>query len=408
LASPDRRGDLLGLGSFVALGLPDGMLGTAWPSVRHSFGVPVGDLGLVLLVVTAGSVAVAAVVARLIDRFGIPVLLALAAAIGAAGAVSFALAPGFGVLLGLAALFGLAAGMLDSGLNIVVGLAGRPRLLNLLHGFYGVGTAIGPLGVTLALLAGSWRWAYAGLVVVDLGVAVLWVRQRRTGPGPQPGDSDPSNEPGSGASTAIGSTAVDSSPVGSRIPASSGRSGGGRKLVLGGVLVFFVYTGLEVSGGQWEASYDRGHLHLSASVAGLATFGYWAALTVVRVALALLPRPPGNQRVVTVGSATALVAAGLIWWQPDTAAALVGFVLLGASLAGVFPALIALTPERVGRDLASRAIAWQVGAAAAGGAGLSALLGLLITTAGLAVVGPALTVGAAALILVELGAARSG
>ena len=69
--------------------------------------------------------------------------------------------------------------MMDAGLNTAVGLTGRQRLLNLLHGMYGVGTAIGPLVVTAAILAGSWRPAYLILVSLDLALAVLWLRQRR-------------------------------------------------------------------------------------------------------------------------------------------------------------------------------------------------------------------------------------
>src|SRR5690348_2372624 len=87
-ALASRSSDLLSLGSFVLLGLPDGMLGTAWPSMRATFGAPVGDLGLILLISTAGSVLVTAVVGPLIRRLGVPTLLAVAgmlAAIGYAG-----------------------------------------------------------------------------------------------------------------------------------------------------------------------------------------------------------------------------------------------------------------------------------------------------------------------------------
>ena len=70
--------DLLSLGSFVVLGLPDGMLGTAWPSMRATFGAPVGDLGLILLLATAGSVLVTAFVGPLMRRLGVPALLAVA------------------------------------------------------------------------------------------------------------------------------------------------------------------------------------------------------------------------------------------------------------------------------------------------------------------------------------------
>ena len=170
--------------------------------------------------------------------------------------------------------------------------------------------------------------------------------------------------------------------------------------------MFFVYTGLEVAAGQWETTFGRGHLHLSAGQAGLATFGYWAALTIVRISLGLLPRPPSNQSVVRYGNVVAVLATGLIWWQPDTVATLIGFVVLGGALAGIFPALIALTPGRLGADRAQHVIAWQVGAAAAGGAGISALVGLFIGISGLGVLGPALTVLAVVLVATELALGR--
>jgi fucose permease len=155
---------------------------------------------------------------------------------------------------------------------------------------------------------------------------------------------------------------------------------------------------VEVAAGQWEASYCRGHIGMSASAAGIATFGYWASLTGARILLALLPRPIPLVQVVRWGSALGAVGAAAIWWQPDRVVALAGFFLLGASLAGVFPALIGLTPDRIGHRRAQHAIAWQVGAAAAGGSGLSALLGLIIGLDGLRILGPALTILAVVLI----------
>ena len=100
----------------------------------------------------------------------------LLAAIGYAG---FAAAPGLWLVLSVAVLLGVSAGMMDGGLNTAVALTGRQRLLNLLHGAYGVGTAIGPLVVTAAILTGSWRPAYLVQVCLDLVMAVLWLRQRR-------------------------------------------------------------------------------------------------------------------------------------------------------------------------------------------------------------------------------------
>jgi fucose permease len=373
---------VLSLGSFVALGLPDGMLGTAWPSMRVTFGAPVGDLGLILLLATAGSVLVTAFVGQLIRRLGVAALLTVAGVTAAAGYLGFALAPGLWLVLAVAVLTGAAAGMMDGGLNTAVALTGRQRLLNLLHGAYGIGTALGPLVITAAILTGSWRPAYAALVVLDLVVAGFWLRQRqRYGPPVAPDESADAAAPD---------------------PAAGWSRRRYRAVVATGMGVFFVYTGLEVGAGQWEASFCRGHLNLSAGATGLATFGYWGALTAVRIALALAPRPVSPQAVVRWGSAVGVLGAVLIWWQPGIVLTVIGFVVLGGALAGVFPALISLTPVRLGERSAGHVIAWQVGAAAAGGAGLSALIGLLIGATSLAVLGPAVTALAVILVVAEL------
>src|SRR6516165_6428151 len=179
VGAANRRSDMLALGSFVVLGLPDGIIGTAWPSMRVTFGAPVGDLGLILLLATAGSVLVTIFVGTLIQRLGVPALLAVAGFCLALAAAGFGLAPGFGLVLGVAVLSGAAAGMMDAGLNTAIALSGRLRLLNLLHGAYGIGTAIGPLVVTAAILTGSWRPAYLIQVCLDLAMAALWLRQRQ-------------------------------------------------------------------------------------------------------------------------------------------------------------------------------------------------------------------------------------
>jgi len=377
-----RSSDLLSLGSFVILGLPDGVLGTAWPSMRATFGAPVGDLGLILLITTIGSVLVTAVVGPLIRRLGVPVLLAVAGLLAAIGYAGFAAAPGLWLVLSVAVLLGASAGMMDGGLNTAVALTGRQRLLNLLHGAYGVGTAIGPLVVTAAILTGSWRPAYLVQVVLDLGMAALWMRQRRR-------------------DRALAAVTPPADPV---APSPRPSDGWSRRrytgVVIAGMSVFFVYTGLEVGAGQWEASFCRGYLHLSAAATGLAAFGYWGALTAVRIGLALRTVRP--QAVIRWGSGIGALACAVIWWQPGAAVTVAAFAVLGGALAGVFPALIALTPVRLGAERAHNVIAWQVGAAAAGGAGLSAIIGLLIGAISLAVLGPAITVLALILVTAEL------
>jgi fucose permease len=241
-------------------------------------------------------------------------------------------------------------------------------------------------------LTGSWRPAYLVQLSLDVVMAVLWLRHRQR----------QRRLVRAQAGTAEVAPAVTPDPH----PAARWSRRRYGAVVVAGMSVFFVYTGLEVGAGQWEASFCRGQLHLSAGATGLAAFGYWGALTAVRIGLALLPRPIPPQAVVRWGSGIAVLAAAAIWWQPDVAVAVIGFVVLGGSLAGVFPALIALTPVRLGEQRAHNVISWQVGSAAAGGAGLSAVLGLLIGTTSLAALGPAITVLALIVVAAELALNR--
>jgi fucose permease len=346
------------------------------------------------MVNTIGSVAVSAFVGRLIHRLGVVPLLAVAGSCAAVGGIGFAAAPGLWLVLCVGPLTGAAAGMMDGGLNTAVALTGRPRLLNLLHGFYGIGTTLGPLVATAAILAGSWRPAYVVLVAVDLAAAGSWMVYRRKLGLPLP----PPHDAAVAATTVSAEAATSAEPPATTEPTAGWSRRRVVSVLTAGLVVFFVYTGLEVSAGQWETSYLRGHLGLSASAAGLATFGYWGALTMVRIGLALPTNSVPLKRLISGGMLTSVAAAALIWWQPDTVASVAGFMLLGAALAGMFPALIAVTPQRIGERRAEHAIAWQVGAAAGGGSAISALIGLVIDRSGLDVLGPAL-LGLAVLLL---------
>jgi fucose permease len=381
---------------FVALGIPDGMIGTAWPALRKGFDVPLDGLGVILLLGTAGAVCSSSVSGVVLARLGLRPTVMLVGTIAALGSLTAALSPAFWTFLVAATALGVATGLLDSALNTAVALSGRNRLLNALHGFYGVGTTIGPLVVTAAILAVSWRPAYGVLLVAETGLVVGWWAVgrygRRTGVAAGNSAADGPLQP-----VVVPAAAPGSPPAGTTTNGSPAPPCPRRRLVPTvslGLVVFMLYTGFEVSAGQWGPSFERGPLGLGAAATGLATFGYWGALTLVRFALAAPRRPLPQRLVVNLGCAIAIIGAVFVWWRPAPTVAILGLVVIGGGLAGVFPALVALTPGRVGEEMARHVIGWQIGAASVGGAAISATFGAVFQHYGLDYFGPALVITA--------------
>ncbi|HEY8729081.1 MAG TPA: MFS transporter [Acidothermaceae bacterium] len=368
----------LGLGGFVILGLPDGMWGTAWPAMRTTFHQPLSSLGLILLCATAGGLVTSLGTGASIRRFGVGRQLAAAGLLAAVGGTLLATAAVWAMVLVGAVLVGAAAGLLDTGLNTVIALAGRLRLLNMLHGAYGVGSALGPLVVTVAILATSWRSAYVLLIALELALAYGWWRTRS--------HWDPANA----------DTDAEAEPVDVRSDDEPTRHVGA--LIALGVATFFFYTGLEVTAGQWAASFFRGPLHLTAGSTGPAVFVYWGSLTVARFAVAIPRRTPSPNLLIRIGCVGGLLASALIWWAPSIGVVLIAFAVLGATLAPVFPALVTLTPIRIGARRAQHAIGWQIAAATVGASGLSAIAGVILQHAGLLRLGPCLAAIALAMV----------
>jgi fucose permease len=388
---PRRTVDALAMYAFVVLGLPDGMIGTAWPALRHGFGVPLDGLGIILLLGTAGAVCTSSVSGVVLARIGLRPTLVLAGALGALGALVAILSPAFWTFALGGTAIGMTAGLLDSSLNSAVALARRNRLLNALHGCYGIGTTIGPLVVTAAILAVSWRPAYGVLLLAEVGLVAGWWavgRHARRSPIPvaSPGEPLHAGPQASGPEpppVELGPEITGKEPVPRRRLVTT---------VSLGLVVFMLYTGFEVSAGQWGPSFDRGPLELGAAATGIATFGYWAALTVVRFALAAPRRPLSQRSIVNLGCAIAIVGAALVWWRPTAIVAVLGLVVIGGALAGVFPALVVLTPARVGEEVAHHVIGWQIAAASLGGAAISAAFGAVFQRYGLEYFGPALVI----------------
>jgi fucose permease len=362
--------------AFVALGLPDGMLGVAWPSIRATFDQPLAALGQILLAGTAGYLAGSGASGFVSDRLGTGAVLLVSTLLLAAAMLLYAVAPAWPLILAAALGIGLGGGGVDAGANAHVALEHGPGAMNMLHACYGLGATMGPLAITGVLAAGlSWRVAYAGMLAVDLALVAAYALTIDRWGGVRP------------AATRLGR----GTPA--RLPWA---------LIAISMALFFVYTAIEVSAGQWSYTFLTMARATPAAAAGVAVSAYWAGLTAGRLGAAALrgrvaPTPLLHGSVVVI-----LVALTVFWWSPAPAVGLAGLVLTGAGFAAVFPSLLSLTPARVGDRAAARVVGLQLGTAGAGSSLGPAAVGVVLQRGGAALLAPLLLAGAAFLAVLHI------
>ena len=367
---------VLALVAFVALGLPDGVLGVAWPSMRADLDQPVSALGVLLVALTVGYLLATAANGALVAALGTGRLLAASAGVAVVGFATFAVSPTWPVLVTAAVGLGAAAGMVDAGVNAHVAVHHGRRAMGLLHAAFGGGATAGPLLVTGLLRADtSWRAAYGLIAGVQAALLCAFLLTRHHWSRPPADGSAPTHPtaPGTGTGT---------------------RS---RRVFVLTLAAFFVYTGLEIATGQWAYSLLTEQRGTAATAAGLWVAAYWAALTGGRLAMAVGADAVAPSTLLGGATLGAVAGTALLWLDPAGAGAL-GLPLVGLSLAPVFPTLVSLTPVRLGNDRAASAIGYQLSAAGIGAAALPGGVALAVEAGGLGTLGPALVAMAVVLL----------
>ncbi|MDX1691181.1 MAG: MFS transporter [Acidimicrobiia bacterium] len=367
---------VLAFGGFVALGLGDGALGVAWPSVATAFERDLSELGVLIAVGVAGYLLASLLTGRLERRFGIGVVLVVSAVLMGAGFAGYAGARVWPVVLVAQFAAGAGGALVDAGLNTYVALHHSARSMHFLHASFGIGATIGPVLMATAIGLGSgWRAGYVVLALAQAVLLVSFLRLRSTWGAP-------------------------------RAPVRGAGVVPGRAGAVLGVAVFLVYTGVEVAAGQWAYTVLTEHRSLTTSVGGAVVAGYWGALTAGRLATGFVAARVTSRSLLVGGTALALAGLGVFWWGGGPLDGGTGLFLTGLGLAPVFPALVLLTPDRVGSERTSGAVGHQLAAAGAGALLVPAGIGLVVDASSLGAVGPSLVAVAALLAVGAAGLVR--
>jgi fucose permease len=362
----------------VTLGLPAGAVGVAWPQMRASLGAPLAGLGLLLAAFTVAYFVASAGSGFLGARFGTALLVASGCGLAAAGLLGLGLAATWLMVPAVTLLLGGGSGLIDAAANTHTSLNRGVRFMGWLHASWAVGAALGPLIVVASVGAtGSWRAAFVVMAVAFLAVGLLVGYRRQDWMDTPPGFDRPSH---------------------AAVPRPSSR----RRALLLLIGLFVLGSGLEGTAGDWSYTQLTAGRSLAAGLAGLGASLFWAGLAGGRVAMGLLGNRIVPDRLLDVSVGVSALGALAFWLAPPLGSALIALPILGAAVSVIFPLLLSITPTRVGTEMTSHAIGYELAAGTLGGGGLPALTGLTLQAAGLLTLGPLLTVFAAGLLVLHL------
>ena len=352
--------------AFVSLGLPDGVLGLAWPSMRSSLGQPIEALGLVTFLLASCSALSGFAGGRVLARFGTgPVTLVSAFATGLS-LLGMAHVSSFVQMIALVFPLGLGAGAVDAGLNHFVARHYSSRHMNWLHACWGAGATLGPLIFSATLASGgSWSAGYAAIAACQLVLAAILL-----------------------ASLRLWSKAPESAHRTDHASAQAVRCGAPIWALVLAPTLFALYVAVEMGTGLWAASILIESRHIAAETAGMAVTCYYGAIMGGRLLVGLVSDRLGNRRLVYLGLGTAGVGVLLLATPGFAALNVAGLMLLGLGCAPIYPGLMHETSRRFDPATAQRVIGWQVGTAYVGAMVMPGAFGLLAAHWGLEAIFP--------------------
>lgn len=322
--------------SFISLGLPDSLLGSAWPTMVGELNAPLWGAGILQMTTSLCTIISSLNSARLIRRFGTGRLTAISCLMTATALMGMSFAPHYAFLLLLCIPLGLGAGAVDAAINNYVALHCEPKHMNWLHCFWGVGTIISPM-VMSAVLAGGMRWTagYRGVSAMQFALSIVLLTTLKLWAGEKTQD-------GEKEAKVLTVRQVLSLP--------------GAKQ---GLLNFTCYCAVESTFMLWSATYlvmVRGmDAARAASMGGLFFLGITAGRGVSGfIAMKLKPR-----QMVRLGQML-MAAAGVLLLVPGTAATLAGILLMGLGCAPVYPNIVQDTPRNYGAENSQAVIGVQM------------------------------------------------
>jgi len=341
--------------AFISLGLPDSLLGSAWPTMQEVFNVPISYMGVISMTISAGTICSSLVSERLTKKFSTKYVTVVSVFLTAVALLGFSFTTEFWILCIWAIPYGLGAGAIDAALNNYVALHYNSKHMSWLHCFWGVGTIVSPYVMSWALIHSVWQTGYrivSGIQFVIVIILVLTLAVWKV-------NKNTSNEAGENEVLGVKGAL---------------RIKGVSYLLLG----FLAYCAAESTTMLWASSYLVETRNISKEIA--AAFGslFFIGITVGRFVSGFISDKFGDRKMIRMG--TGILIAGVVCvFLPIKidALALVGLVIIGLGCAPIYPSIIHATPDNFGVKNSQAIIGIQMASAYMGSTFMPPLFGFI-------------------------------
>ena len=341
--------------AFISLGLPDGLLGAAWPVMHLEIAAPLSAAGVISFIITIGTILSSLASDRLTTRFGAGKVTAVSVGMTAAALFGFSVSTAFWQLCLWALPYGLGAGAVDAALNNYVALHYKARHMSWLHCFWGVGASIGPyiMGACLSR-SGAWENGYRTVALIQILLTLflflslpLWKRPL---------------------------TAQEESPANSIGIAQALRIRGVKEMLI----AFFAYCAAEMTAMLWSATYLTEYRHLPAADAASLASLFYLGMMVGRLISGCIADRVKDRNMIRAGIALATVGIVLTLLPlPGNVVAILGIFVFGLGCAPVYPSIIHATPGNFGAENSGAVIGIEMAAAYTGSCVAPPVFGLI-------------------------------
>ena len=340
--------------AFISLGLPDSLLGAAWPTIRSAFDVPLSYMGFVSMIISGGTIISGLMSERITKRFGTRAVVVVSVLLTAVALFGFSTVSKFYQLCLWGIPYGLGAGAIDAALNNYVALHYSSRHMSWLHCFWGVGTIVSPYIMSFALNYASWSDGYRWVSFIQFGRVVILA-----------------------VSLPLWKVNVKKQQSGEEAKKVLGIKGA---LKIKGVpfllIGFFSYCAAEATTMLWASSYLEGTQGVPKDEAAALGSLFFIGITAGRFLSGFISDRLGDNRMIRIGISVALCGVALIA-VPTLPTAVAGFVIIGIGCAPVYPCIIHATPDNFGAENSQGLIGIQMASACVGSTFVPPLFGVI-------------------------------